>query len=149
MKWCESAKNLKLHICEQNIKRDQKDENLDDKQLELIEAFLNWSDVLHMNVGRKDNVYIGKFNSEHKYKQKRYLVWMMRDLLNFINCIRGKEQDTERFSDVFEIDLSSHSYLITWKVINNIFLIRDISHGSCVFLIAHGYWKCFVYGERY
>ena len=66
-----------------------------------------------MNVGRKDNVYIGKLNGENKYKHKRYLIWIIHDLLDLSNGIRGKEIDTERISDVFEIDLSLPSYLIT------------------------------------
>ena len=66
-----------------------------------------------MNVDTKDNVYIGKHNGENKYKHKRYLIWIIHDLLDLSNGIRGKEIDNERISDVFKIDLSSPSYLIT------------------------------------
>ena len=66
-----------------------------------------------MNVGTKDNVYIGKHNGENKYKDKRYLIWIIHDLLDLSNGIMGKEIDNERISDVFKIDLSSPSYLIT------------------------------------
>ena len=98
------AKKFKLHTCEQKKKGGRKNKDLDDEKMEWNEAFLNRSDVTYMNQGRK-TTYIGKFNGGRKCKQKRYLLWTIRNLLDIINGIRGKEVDTEKFSDVFETDL--------------------------------------------
>ena len=56
----------------------------------------------------------------------------MRDLLGIINGNRGKGVDAEKFSDVFEIDLSltqSYNYLKSHK---QYILSRDFPHGSCL-----------------
>ena len=67
------VRQFKLRICEQKKKRDRKNKNPDDKHMKWIEAFVNRSDITYMNLSRKGNIYIGKFN-EGKYKQKRYFL---------------------------------------------------------------------------
>ena len=68
--WKISQKKFKLRICEKKKKSGRKNKYLDDEKMEWIQ---NWSNVTHMNPGRRGNVYIGKFNGKRKYKQKRFL----------------------------------------------------------------------------
>ena len=61
-----------------------------------LETFLSHSDVSYTNPERKDRVYVGKIDGEHRYKQRLYLLWNLRDLLDIINGT-GKVDVTDTF----------------------------------------------------
>ena len=58
------------------------------------------------------------------------MLWTTRDLLEIMNGIRGKEVNTERFSYVFEIDLSFIQLYNYLKRHKQYIFNRDIPHGS-------------------
>ena len=72
------------------LRRRRKEPNKD-KKIWLIE-FLNQSDITYTSLGRKDNVYSGKFNGQRKYKQRQYLLWPLGDILSIANNNAGSEQ---------------------------------------------------------
>ena len=51
---------------------------------EWSENFLERSEITYTTAGRMDTVYVGMYGSKRKYKQKRYLLWKLRDLLEII-----------------------------------------------------------------
>ena len=83
---------LRINLKE-NRGRRRKELN-EDKKISLIE-FLNRSDIMYTNPGRKDHVYTGKFNGERKYKQRQYLLWPLRDILPITNSNTGSEESFE------------------------------------------------------
>ena len=84
-----------------------------------MEWIQNWSNVTHMNPGRRGNVYIGKFNGKRKYKQKRFLLWVLG---NLFDGIIGKVNNQKSSVIFFRSICLSPSYIITWKAINITFL---------------------------
>lgn len=59
--------------------------SLIDEEKEWLIEFLARADMTYTNPGRKDNVYIGKIDGERVYKQKLYLLWNIRDILDIAN----------------------------------------------------------------
>ena len=64
------------------------------------------------------------------------MLWTIRNLLDIINSIRGKEVDTKRFSDYFEIDLPLTQIYHYLKSHKQYTFYRDIPHGSCLYEIC-------------
>ena len=58
---------------------------LNEGEVDQVMAFLNRPDISCTTPGRKDNVYVGIFNKENKFVQKRYLLWTIREILDIIN----------------------------------------------------------------
>ena len=56
----------------------------DDKEAWLIEV-LGRSDLTYTNLGRADNVYIGKIDGERQYLPRQYLLWSLKDLHDILN----------------------------------------------------------------
>ena len=63
-----------------------------------------------MNPGRRGNVYIGKFNGKRKYKQKRFLLWVLG---NLFDGIIGKVNNQKSSVIFFRSICLSPSYIIT------------------------------------
>ena len=63
-----------------------------------------------MNPGRRGNVYIGKFNRKRKYKQKRFLLWVLG---NLFDGIIGKVNNQKSSVIFFRSICLSPSYIIT------------------------------------
>ena len=58
--------------------------------------------ISSLNPGRKDHVYIGKKDGVKVYKQKRYLLWKIRDLHEIANGWNGiEEAGGDSFSNSF------------------------------------------------
>lgn len=88
------AKKNSSYASVKKRKSGRKNKYLDDEQMEWIQ---NLSNVTHMNPGRRGNVYIGIFNGKRKYKQKRFLLWIIG---NLFGGITGKVNNP-KFSDIF------------------------------------------------
>ena len=57
--------------------------------------------------GRRDTVYVGMDHGKRQYKQKRYLLWKIRDLLGIINVSKViTNEQYASFPEMFQRDLS-------------------------------------------
>ena len=83
--------------------RPHKDLNEEEKRW-LIE-FLARVNLTYTNPGRKDNVYIGKENCERIYKQRLYLLWNLRDIIDIANGT-GKIEIASSFIQNFNKSLT-------------------------------------------
>ena len=73
--------------------------DLNDDEKDCFITFLARSDLT--KPGRKDDVYIGKKDGERVYKQKLYLLWNLRDILDIANGT-GKVEISNSFYQTFE-----------------------------------------------
>lgn len=80
-----------IRICEQKKKRNRKNKDLEDEQMELTEAFLNQSDVTYMNPGRKYNVYIGRLMVNVNTNKSIICCEQYAIYLALLTVIEGKE----------------------------------------------------------
>ena len=71
---------------------------LSEEKKDWMIEFLSRSDMTYTNLGRQDNVYIGKVNGERKYLPRQYLLWTLKDLLDIIN---GSELHSFNFVSTF------------------------------------------------
>ena len=83
--------------------RPRKDLNKEEKDW-LIE-FLSRADLTYTNPERNDNVYIGKVDGEKVFRQKMYLLWNIRDILDIANG-SGKIKISDTFFVKFEKKLT-------------------------------------------
>ena len=58
---------------------------LSEEEEESIESFLERSDITYTTLGRRDTVYVGMDGDKREYKQERYLIQKLRNLLEIIN----------------------------------------------------------------
>ena len=80
-------------------KAGRKKNRLSEKENQWVINFLNWANISYTTAGRRDNVYLGKFNKVKKFAQKRYLLWTIRDIMAIING--SKTVQSEAPSDSF------------------------------------------------
>ena len=73
-------KKFNLHIAVHD-KSERKKNELSKKEKGWINNFLERSDINYTIPGRRDTVYVGMDGGKRKYKQKRYLLWNLCDLL--------------------------------------------------------------------
>ena len=83
-----------------NTKRGRPRKDLNEEETKWLETFLSPSEVSYPNPGSKDHVCVGKIDSKRGYKQSLYLLWNLRDLLDFVNGTR-KVDATDTFYQNF------------------------------------------------
>ena len=87
--------------------------------------------MTYTNPGRKDNVSIGKENRERIYKQRLYLLWNLRDIIDIGN-VSGKIKIATSFIQTFTKSLTFsqlYNFLKAWKEYS---YNKNIPHGSCL-----------------
>ena len=76
-------------------------------RIEWLENFLESADITYTTPGRRDTVYVGMDHGKRQYKQKRYLLWKIRDLLGIINASKViNNEQYASFPETFQRDLS-------------------------------------------
>ena len=97
---------------------------------EWLSAILDRADISPQTPRRKDNVFIGKVNSEKQYAQKRYLQWTIRELLGIIN---GKipVEKFSTFPDSFDKDLTFRQLYDFLKTRKQYRFCNQTPHESC------------------
>ena len=83
--------------------RPRKDLNEEEKRR--LNEFLARADLTYTNPGRKDNVYIGKENRERICKQRLYLLWNLRDIIDIANGTK-KIETANSFIQTFNKSLT-------------------------------------------
>ena len=109
--------------------RPRKDLNEEEKRW-LID-FLAQVDLIYTNPGRKDNVYIGKENCERIYKQRLYLLWNLRDIIDIGNG-SGKIKMVTSFIQTFTKSLTFSQLYNFLKACKEYSYNKTIPHGSCL-----------------
>ena len=64
--------NVKIQLAE---KARGKKNGLSEEENQCVTNFLNRADISDTTTGRKDNIYLSKFNKVKKFAQKCYLLW--------------------------------------------------------------------------
>ena len=73
------AKKFKLSIAVAKNKTGRKKNELSQEEREPLENFLERADIFYTTPGRHDTVYVRMNHGKRQYKQKRYLLWKIRD----------------------------------------------------------------------
>ena len=71
--------------------RGRKQMVLSEEEKKWLLTFFDRPDIMYINPGRKDNMYISKAIGIRKYVQKCYLLWKLRDLLSITNGVDIKD----------------------------------------------------------
>ena len=80
------AKKFKVSIAVAKNKARRKKNELSQEEREWLKKFLEREDKTYITPGRRNTVYVGMDHDKRQYKQKRYLLWKIRDLLGVINA---------------------------------------------------------------
>ena len=87
--------------------RGRKQVVLSEEEKKWLLTFFDRPDIMYINPGRKDNMYISKVIGIRKYVQKCYLLWKLRDLLSITNGVDIKGMVmAETYRDSFDYELS-------------------------------------------
>ena len=101
------AKKFKLRIAVAKNKTGRKKNKLNQEEREWLENFLERADITYTTPGRRDTVYVGMDHGKRQYKQKRYLVRKICDLLGIINASKViTNEQYASFPETFQRDLS-------------------------------------------
>ena len=80
---------------------------MNQEEREWLENFLERADITYTTPGRRDTVYVGMDHGKRQYKQKRYLVRKICDLLGIINASKViTNEQYASFPETFQRDLS-------------------------------------------
>ena len=105
---------------------------MSEEEEEWIENFLERSDITYTTPGKRNTVYVGMPGGKREYKQKRYLLWKLLDLLEIINGSKIiSNEKFPSFTEAFEDELSfrqMYNFLKMHKVAYN----SDIPHSPCL-----------------
>ena len=114
-------------------KRGKKKDELSDEQLKWLKEFIDRPDISYMNPGRKDHRYVGKKDGVKVYKQKRYLLWKIRDLHEITNGGSViEEAGGDSFSNAFGRPLKFALLYDVLKLHKEYVFNRDIPLWSCL-----------------
>ena len=83
-----------------NTKEGRKKTELSQEEREWLEYLLERGDMTYTTPGRRDTIFVRMDHSERQYKQKRYLLWKIRDLIGIINA--SKVITNEHYSSFSE-----------------------------------------------
>ena len=76
------ARKFKLRINSTQSKAEGTKNELTEGEKEWLKSFLDKSDITYVTPDRN---YVGKVDGKSQYVQKRYLMWILNDLLNITN----------------------------------------------------------------
>ena len=118
---------------------------LSEEEEESIESFLERSDITYTTPGRRDTVYVGMDGDKREYKQERYLIQKLRNLLEIING--SKIIINENFpslTEAFEHELSFR------QMLNFLKMHKEKVYYSYMplFLSLCQVWKLFTFCSR-
>ena len=114
-------------------KRGKKKDEPSDEELTWLKEFLDRPDILYMNPGRKDHVYVGKKDGVKVYEQKRYLLWKIQDLHEIANGGSViEEAGGDSFSNAFGRPLKFALLYDVLKLHKEYVFNRDIPQWSCL-----------------
>ena len=111
----------------------RKNDELSEEEEQWIVNFLERSNVTYTTPGRRDTVYVGMDDGNREYKQKRYLLWKLRDLLAIINGSKIiTNENFPSFIEAFELELSFCQMYNFLKMHKEVTYNSDIPHSSCL-----------------
>ena len=102
----------------------------EEKKRRLIE-FVARANLTYTNPGRRDNVYIGKENRERIYKQRLYLLWNLRDIIDIANRTR-KIETANSFIQTNNKSLTFLQLYNFLKAHKEFSYNKNIPHGPCL-----------------
>ena len=119
--------------CENSLKYEtwQTSERFERSKKKQLEAFPSRSDVSYTNPERNDHVYVTKTDGERRYRQRLYLLWNLRDLLDSINGT-GKVDVTNTFYQNFKKLLTFCQLYDVVKYHKEYCYNQNFTHGSCL-----------------
>lgn len=128
------AKKYQLRISLNPKKTGRKPTELTEEEKQWLCNSLDRADLTYINPGRRDHVYIGKKDGQRQYRQKRYLLWNLRDLLNILNGneVSGSPTGVETFVECFEKPLSFSLLYNFIKSYKQFIYNQNIPQGSCL-----------------
>ena len=100
----------------------------DEEDIWLVKFLDMSSDISYANPGRKNHIYIERFDGESKYKLKQYLLWPLRETVSIAN---GNDEVNESFESKFNKKLTFsqlYSRLRDYEYVYN----TDVLHASCL-----------------
>ena len=86
--------------------------------------FLDRSDIFYTNPERKNNIYVGKFDNEKKFKQKQYLSW---SLLEVVSIANSNDEVNQSFDNLTLSQLCNFLESCKEYVYNT-----DVTHSFCL-----------------
>ena len=106
---------------------------LSQEEREWLENFLERADITYTTPGRRNTVYVGMDHGKRQYKQKRYLLWKIRDLLGIINA--SSFQRDLSFRQLYEF-LKGHKELVWNEQIPQSFYLCEICENAVLLAIG-------------
>ena len=89
--------------------------------------------MAHVNPGREDNIYIGKFDKERKFVTRQYLLWLLNESLEILNGTNYLIEDPD-----------SQKLKVLTSVLHTSTQIRKETNGFSV----HGLYKQWYHEHR-
>ena len=123
------AKKLNLRIAVDNNSRRKKDEFSEEVE-KLMENFLERSEITYTTPGKRDTVCIGMNDGKRESKQKWYLLWKFRELLETINGSKIITNDNSPLFTEIEHLLSFCQIYNFLKIHKEVAYNSDIPHSS-------------------
>ena len=122
---------LKILPLNEPPKRGRKKNELDEQESDWLEEFFNRSDVTYTTPGKKDQIYIGKVDGEKVFKQKKYFLWTLNELLDIVNG-GSIASNTEDFLDAFGRKLSFRQLYDNVKQHKELVYNKNTPHATCL-----------------
>ena len=130
------AKKFNPRIAVPN-KSGRKKNKLSEEEEEWIENLLERSDITYSTPGRRDTIYVGMDGGKKEYKQKRYLLWKLRYLLEINNGSKIiTNENFPSFTEAFEHELSFRQMYNFLKTHKEVAYNSDIPQSSCLFKVC-------------
>ena len=95
-----------MKIVPQQNNRGRKRQELTEEEHSWLNEFLSQPDIAYVTPGKKDQIYMGKVDGQKMFRQKKYLLWTLNDLLDIANGCSVSSNESNTFVTTFNRKLS-------------------------------------------
>ena len=122
--------NLKIQYNKQSVGRPKN--NLSPDELDWLTTFFERPDITYTLPGMKDHKYMGKKDGESVYKQKRYLLWTLGEIVDIFNGMSAGESGDGCFPVKFGKKVTFRQVYCFVKQHPEFVFNKNIPHSSCL-----------------
>ena len=126
------AKKFDLKIAPRRNNRGRKRQEITEEELSWLSEFLSQPDITYVTPGKKDQIYMRKLDGQKMFRQKKYLLWTLNDLLDIVNGCSVSTNENNTFVTGFNRKLSFRQLNEFIKSNKQYIYNKNIPHATCL-----------------
>ena len=125
-------KKFELKIAPQQNNQGWKRQELTEEEQSWLKKFLSQPDITYVTPGKNNQIYTGKVDGQKMFRQKKYLLWTLNELLDIANGCSVSSNENNAFVTAFDRKLSFRPLYEFIKSNKEYIYNKNIPHAACL-----------------